>query len=472
MRQASLDTKAAWPLGRIRLQDFIPPLRDWRFWLIQVLILIIAAVHTAADEWDILRPLGIPDFVPVSLFLVPVVFASLRFGLPGAISTAVWVVILLLPDMLWIDVQLNRWADGTQLALICAMSIFVGYWVQKERRARYQAERAREAHRAAEARYRALFESNHAPILVVDGQGNIRDANPAARQLFDVLARNASATLADCLGPEDACNILQHTAPEVIRVISSDERLFRPTYTSVTGMDGHLQQIVLEDVTEERRRRQQMQTYAAFVLQGQEEERKRIAQELHDEPVQAVIHLCRQLDIILATNGLPDAAVARMHQTRDVAEGVVNNLRELAHGLRPPSLDDLGLATAVRRMLTDSADRNGYVARFRIAGQERRLRAEVELGLFRVMQEALHNVERHAAAQHVYLSIIYGDESVAAGLYDDGIGIAQAPGVAGTSGRLGLVGMRERTELLGGCLDIRSQPGQGTFVRVVVPVPR
>ena len=224
MRQASLDTKAAWPLGRIRLQDFIPPLRDWRFWLIQVLILIIAAVHTAADEWDILRPLGIPDFVPVSLFLVPVVFASLRFGLPGAISTAVWVVILLLPDMLWIDVQLNRWADGTQLALICAMSIFVGYWVQKERRARYQAEQAREAHRAAEARYRALFESNHAPILVVDGQGNIRDANPAARQLFDVLARNASATLADCLGSEDARNILQHTAPEVIRVISSDER--------------------------------------------------------------------------------------------------------------------------------------------------------------------------------------------------------------------------------------------------------
>jgi two-component system sensor histidine kinase DegS len=190
---------------------------------------------------------------------------------------------------------------------------------------------------------------------------------------------------------------------------------------------------------------------------------------LHDEPVQAVIHLCRQLDIILATNGLPDAAVSRMHQTRDVAEGVVNNLRELAHGLRPPSLDDLGLATAVRRMLTDSADRNGYVARFRIAGQERRLRAEVELGLFRVMQEALHNVERHAAAQHVYLSIIYGDESVAAGLYDDGIGIAQAPGVAGTSGRLGLVGMRERTELMGGCLDIRSQPGRGTFVRVVVP---
>jgi signal transduction histidine kinase len=471
MRHSSLNTEIVWPAGQVHVQDFVPPLRDWRFWLIQVLILVIAAVHTAADEYDILRPLGIPDFVPVSLFLVPVVFASLRFGLPGAISTATWVVILLLPDMLYIDVQLNRWADGTQLALICAMSIFVGYWVQKERRARYQAEQAREAHRAAESRYRALFESNHAPILVVDGPGNVRDANPAAKLLFEVLASNASATLEDCLGAEDARNILQHSAPEVIRVTSGDERLFRPIYTNVAGMDGHLQQIVLEDVTEERRRSQQMQSYAAFVLQGQEEERRRIAQELHDEPVQAVIHLCRQLDIILATNGLPDAVVSRMHQTRDVAEGVVNNLRELARGLRPPSLDDLGLATAVRRMLADSADRNGYMARFRIAGQERRLRPEVELGLFRVMQEALHNVERHAAAQHVFLSIVYGEGSVAAALYDDGIGIVQAPDISGSSG-LGLIGMRERAELLGGCLGIRSQPGQGTFVRVVIPAPR
>ncbi|HEY3342406.1 MAG TPA: ATP-binding protein [Anaerolineae bacterium] len=471
MTRLSLNTNVVWPSGRVRLQDFVPPLRDWRFWLIQVLILVIAAIHTAADEWNILRPLGIPDFVPVSLFLVPVIFASLRFGLPGAISTATWVVILLLPDMLYIDVQLNRWADGTQLALICAMSIFVGYWVQKERRARYQAEQAQEAHRAAEARYRALFESNHAPILVVDSQGTVRDSNPAAQQLFDVLARKASATLADCLGSEDACNILQHSAPEVIRVASGAERLFRPIYTNVTGMDGNLQQIVLEDVTEERRRRQQMQSYAAFVLQGQEEERSRIAHELHDEPVQAVIHLCRQLDIILATNGLPDAVVSRMHQTRDVAEGVVSNLRELARGLRPPSLDDLGLATAVRRMLADSADRNGYAARFRTAGQERRLRPEVELGLFRVMQEALHNVERHAAAQHVYLSIVYSGEWVGAALYDDGIGIAQTPVAVGSSGGLGLVGMRERTELMDGCLVIRSQPGQGTFVRVAVPAP-
>jgi signal transduction histidine kinase len=473
MSQATQDTQFAPHVGQlVRLQDLAPPLRDWRFWLIQVLIIVCVAVHTTSDEFDFLRPLGIPDFVPVSLFLVPVILASLLFGLPGAISTTVWVSILMLPDFIAIDPPLNQWADGIQLILIAATSVFVGYWVQKERRARFQAEQAREAHRVAEARYRALFASNHAPILVVDGQGGVRDANPAARHLFGVLDRKAIATLADCLGPEDAGNILRRAAPEVVRVVAADERLFRPTCADIEGTDRHLQQIVLEDVTEERRRREQMQTYAAFVLQGQEDERRRIAQELHDEPVQAVIHLCRQLDLVLTTDGLPDQVVVRLHKTRTYAEDAVADLRELAKGLRPPSLDDLGLATAVRRMAADFETRTGCATRFHIAGRERRLRPEVELGLFRILQEALHNVERHAAARHVYLAILFGDEQVCAGLYDDGIGMTQPASADDTRMGLGLLGMRERTEVLGGCLTIRSQPGQGTFVRVTIPMPR
>jgi len=446
-------------------------LRDWQFWLIQALIIVCVAVHTTSDKYDFLHPLGIPDFVPVSLFLIPVILASLLFGLPGAISTMTWVIVLMLPDLIAIDPPLNLWADGTQLALIFTTSVFVGYWVQKERQARSQAEQAREAHRAAEARYRSLFESNHAPILVVDNQGNIHDANPAARQIFTIDDQAGIVTLTDCMGIEDARNILQRAASDVARVVSAGERVFRPTCTDIESTDGHVQQIVLEDVTEEVSRSKQMQTYAAFVLRGQEDERRRIAQELHDEPVQAVIHLCRQLDLILTADGLPDEVVARLYQTRTYAEDIVADLRELARGLRPPALDDLGLATAVRRMVVDFENRSGCVTRFRVAGHERRLRPEIELGLFRVLQEGLHNVERHAAARHVFLSILYSGGQVSAGLYDDGIGMALGISSRDTGGGLGLLGMRERTTALGGTVIIRSQPGQGTFMRVTVPTP-
>jgi PAS domain S-box-containing protein len=459
------------PAIRVRLHDLQPPLDDWRFWAVQALVILSAGLHTAADTWDILRPLGIPAFAPVGLFLIPVIFAALSFGLSGAIATTAWVTLLMAPDLLIIDTPMDRWADGIQLTLIVATALFAGHRVEREQASRHRAEQAREAYRVAEARYRALFESNLAPILVTDERGMVCEANAAACRLLGGTAQPlAGAALDALLDREVAYGLLAGQLPEAIVIAAPDgERWLRPTCAIVETAGGQLLQVVLADVTEERREQQRMKTYAAVVLQGQEDERRRIAQELHDEPMQALIHLCRQLDAVLGLAALPGAAAGRLADTRRVAEGIVADLRELARGLRPPSLDDLGLVAAVRRLLADVEGRSGVIGRLRLIGTERRLAPEAELGLFRIIQEALHNVERHAAARRVFLTIVFDPAEVRVGLSDDGVGFMThvAPGADG--GGLGLLGMRERAALLGGHLEIRSRASRGTVIRVAIP---
>jgi len=455
----------------VHLRDLRPPFADWRFWMVQGLVIVSAGLHTAADTWQILRPLGIPAFAPVGLFLIPVIFAALSFGLSGAIATTMWVTLLMAPDLLVIDAPMDRWADGIQLALIVATALFAGTRVERERIARRRAEEAREAHQVAEARYRALFESNLAPILVVDRDGVVREANVAALRLFSRVGRSiARVTLDELVGAEAAGNLRIREPPRAITIMTADgARTLRPTCTLMNTENGGVLQIVLADVTEERREQQRMKTYATVVLQSQEDERRRLAQELHDEPMQALIHLCRQLDVLDKVDALPPNAHDRLVDTRRLAEGIVGDLRELARGLRPPSLDDLGLIAAVRRLLIDFEGRSGIVARLRVIGSAQRLIPEAELGLFRVIQEALHNVERHAAARRIFLTIVFDRSEVRVSLFDDGIGFVMPAVSQPDSGSLGLLGMQERVALLNGHLEIRSRLGRGTAVRVCIP---
>lgn len=222
-------------------------------------------------------------------------------------------------------------------------------------------------------------------------------------------------------------------------------------------------------MSEEQRRERQRDAYAASVLRVQEEERRRIAQELHDEPVQALISLCRRLDLLPGRADLPAATVNALEQVRCLSAGIASDLRELARGLRPPCLDDLGLVAALRQLLARVEDRAGIVATLRIRGTERRLAPETELGLFRIAQEALHNVERHARAHRVTVGLIF-DGGVRLRIVDDGNGFVGATGAQG-NGRegLGLLGMQERAALLGGQLRLCSSPGAGTAIVVVVP---
>ncbi len=448
----------------LALRALRPPLRDRRFWLVQLLVIAIALGHEAADMDNFLKPIGVPSFVTVSFFLVPIVYAALNFGLTGSFATAVWVTLLTLPDFAVIDQTEHHWVDGLQLAVIDAVAIFVGQRVERERLARQRSEEAGEAYRKAEARYRALFTSSSAPIFVVEPDGSVRESNPAAQALLG--DGPAGRPIGDLL-PVSYRALCDH-AVDVIRLAGpdGDVRDLRPYCTAIETEEGQMVQVLLQDVTEERRERERMTAYAAHVVQAQEEERRRIGQELHDEPLQALIQLYRQL-----ADGRHGGTEARLRELDDAGgllDRTIRDLQQLAHGLRPPILDDLGVVSALRRATEDFGDRNALEVRFQVAGQVRRLEAPLELSVFRIAQEALRNVERHAAARNVSLRLDFRPNRVRVEVEDDGIGF-QAEELQASTRSLGLLGMKERAHLLGGGLVIESRPGAGTLVRVELP---
>lgn len=428
------------------LRALRPPIADRRFWVVQGLVLVIAIVHESIDITLVLSPFSGADIVPVALFLIPVVYAALNFGLTGSFATAGLVTVLTVLDTLLIPQEGGPWPDLLQLVVIDVVAIFVGHRVERERVARQLAE-------LAEDRFRALFETNRAPILVVAADGAVADANPAARELFGTPGRGAH--LPALLGLAGAAIARGETVDEVVVA----GRTFRPRCTEVTEAGGRrLVQVVLQDVTEERRRQGRLKEYARSVIRGHEEERRRIAQEIHDEPVQELVHLLRLLDI--APDRAAPATSGAIAEARRVAEQTMRSLRDMARGLRPPSLDDLGLAATLRRLGTEFAERTAVEAQVDVAAAGVRLDPDVELGVFRIAQEALRNVEHHAGAHTVSMRLVL-DPAVRLTVTDDGRGFD--PGER-REGALGLLGMQERAQLLGGRLEVRRRKGGGTVV--------
>ena len=164
-------------------------------------------------------------------------------------------------------------------------------------------------------------------------------------------------------------------------------------------------QVVFEDVTAETRRHDLMEAYAARVVLGQEEERRHIAQELHDGPVQTLIHLCRQIDEVESRGRSGHDGTGSLSDLRVIVEETVAELRSIAKGLRPSVLDDLGLVASINQILSEAGERQQFETSFGVTGPERRLAPAVELALFRIAQEALSNVERHAAARRVAVGL-------------------------------------------------------------------
>jgi signal transduction histidine kinase len=197
-----------------------------------------------------------------------------------------------------------------------------------------------------------------------------------------------------------------------------------------------------------------MRFYVRQITEAQEDERKRIARELHDDTAQALIDLSRRLDN-LATS----------------SEQLSETMR-FGRDLRPSVLDDLGLLPALEWLTANLMQGNGIETELKVYGDRRRLSPEAELVLFRIVQEALNNVRRHSQASRVVTTVEFGEGRARITVDDNGQGF-ELPGRTGdlaTAGKLGLIGMHERADLLDGTLTVRSELGKGTTVTVEVPV--
>ena len=428
------------------------------------MVLLIAGVHLFVDLHVSAETGAWPAGLPVALLIIPVGYAALRYGLTGSAATGIWATVAWLPDLVLPHDQGHAGADIVNLALVDVVAFFFGQHVEAERLAHARVESATAERLAAEARYRQLFEANRSPILVLDDHGRVSDANPAARTLLggDVIRRSS----------EELFDVVATLDEQAGRSLSlPDGRDYRLDLVPLPGGAGtRSTQVIFEDVTEERRESRRATRYAELVVQAEEDQRRRLSRELHDEPLQLFLHLARRLENLGGARGLPGTVARSLGEARKQALDAAARLRTLARDLRPPALDELGLAAALSSFLTDVEDENGLDAELKVSGTQARLTPEVELGAFRIVQEAVSNTIRHAGASKLLVTVGFQTDELALSVCDDGRGfVPEGLGEQG-SGRLGLLGMHERTRLLGGHLEVRSAPGQGTVVEATVPL--
>ena len=216
-----------------------------------------------------------------------------------------------------------------------------------------------------------------------------------------------------------------------------------------------------------------MRFYARKITQAQEDERNRIARELHDDTIQMLIVISRRLGV-LASLPEPHSETAMRHleSLQDLTSDALGSVRRFVQNLRPSTLDHLGLVVTLEGLTNDLMEKDGIDTDLQVVGEARRLMPEEELVLFRIAQEAFSNVRRHAKASQATVQMEFHPDRVRMVVEDNGQGFS-APDRIGdlvSTGRLGLIGMHERARLLGGTLQVESEAGMGTAVIVDVPV--
>jgi two-component system sensor histidine kinase UhpB len=215
---------------------------------------------------------------------------------------------------------------------------------------------------------------------------------------------------------------------------------------------------LLERIEAERRRAGRLQ------LRAQEEERKRVARDLHDEVNQALTAILLRLEALMQS--APPELRDELAETKRLANQAMEELLQLARQLRPTALDDHGFLPAIEEMLRRFQAQHGIDTELEVHGNLDELGDDQQLVVYRVTQEALNNVARHSGAGKVAVDVVRHDGTVSLAVHDDGQGFA----VGGEDRGLGLGGMAERARLVNGDFTIDSEPGGGTTLRLEVPL--
>ena len=349
-------------------------------------------------------------------------------------------------------------------------------------------ERLLTALRREEARYRQLAEGAHDLILSADAAGRVTYANPAACRLLEPLTGPLTGAPLLSLPTPDTREALRlawdmalaHPAGGRAEITVAGFRLeVRLSAVQANGAGGVL--LVARDLSElqtladeiARRgqaleaatsRQSELRSYLALFTQAQEEERRRISRELHDDTAQVLIATTRRVARLARELSGPQRE--RADDIRADLDTAIESVRRFARNLRPSVLDDLGLLPALEWLASQAQT----AARLEVSGPERRLSPAAELTVFRLAQEALSNVDKHAQAASAALRITFGESAVRLSVSDDGQGFTPDQAEArAQAGHLGLLGLRERVALAGGQLTVDSAPGRGTTLVFELP---
>jgi PAS domain S-box-containing protein len=343
--------------------------------------------------------------------------------------------------------------------------------------------RSEAASREQEAQYRSLFDENKAVMLLLEPQSlQILDANPAACQFYgwsrDVLTQRTMEEIA--VGPPD-------------RFIEGIHRGDWPAYQQHRRAGGDLRQVevyagtlrrenvqqvycIVHDVTERKliedqlsASREELRALALHLQSIREEERTRISREVHDELGQLLTGLKMDVAWLQAKLGVSDPVAARKaEKTTEIIDSAIRAVQRIASELRPGVLDNLGLHAAVEWQAEEFTERTGVPCALRSVDEDVAIERERATAVFRVFQEVLTNITRHARATRVAVRIAVAGADLVLVVRDNGIGLATA--TVNHPRSLGLVGIRERLHEFGGIVRFGGRPGLGTVVYVRLPL--
>ncbi|WP_406696301.1 PAS domain S-box protein [Singulisphaera sp. Ch08] len=353
--------------------------------------------------------------------------------------------------------------------------------------------RAEEALRQSEQRFRRVLENSRDIIYQYNIATRTCDyASPSVRDIlgynFEELDAGGLPLVLTSIHPEDLERLegrmsqlmtLRSGAefdPVIeyrVRVPGQGWRWMSDSGTVVRDERGHPVAVVgnIRDVTDKRMAAERLRDLSRRLIRAQEEERRHIAFELHDEIGQALFAIKLNMRAVLCDPASP-AATHRLEECVELVDRTIRQVRDISLDLRPSLLDDLGLVAALRAYVSEFALRSGAETQFVAEDDTGRMDPDVETACYRIAQEALTNVARHAGAGHVRVELVRSGSGLRLVVADDGRGFevaaATARAVGGSS--LGVLGMRERAVLVGGHVEITSAPGRGTEVRLTVPL--
>lgn len=467
------------------------------------------------------------------LLVLPVTYAAFTFGLVGGLVTLLVAVLIMLPRILLLSpYPADAFLEMIAVILVSGLVTWLSEAEKRQKRLRQEALQELEALSAIAAASSQSLDLESVlksaldktlQVMGVEG-GGIYLLDDEGQVLTTAAHRGMSPELVKGidrlqLGEGFSGRVAQSGEPLVVRDLSTDPRLTRVVareegfhsmasvplasrgkvvgtlfaatkgYREFSNQDiqlltsiglqigvavqnARLYQREREALERSRASEEQMRFYVQHISGAQEDERKRIAQELHDDTAQILLIISRRLDALATSeDGLPEETIRHLEALRELTGTALQGVRRFSRALRPPVLDDLGLVPALEGMVTEVSGQSQMEVTMEVSGDQRRLSSQTELALYRVTQEALRNVEKHSGASQVLLAMEFGESSVLVTVTDNGKGFQIPKAIADLpkTGRLGVIGMRERAELVGGTLDLWSEPGKGTTVVVDVP---
>jgi signal transduction histidine kinase len=449
--------------------------------MIQAAVLLISLIHYAWEAgWLFGGPangLTPAHHMPVVLYLIPVVFAGLTYGWEGGVLTGLWAGALASINIFSFSLHDFEWIlEVTFVVLVIGIGIVMALPVERERRQRQRAE-------AAVGRLQLL---NELANVTLQARTPLQAVNAA---LAHLVASTALDDAGFALWRDDgdapiiaATHRSRSSLTPAIESRPTDEDIALAGFTQVPvhagGFEGRLVvgqvgdpellsflsaaanqlAVRVENALLLEQEKTMWASYVALVTEAQEEERRRLARDLHDGPAQQLAALIRTLD---------DRAGGTSATTKEDASRVLDELRRVARDQRPTLLDDLGIVPALEWLTSETRERTGMGVTLTVEGKLGRLDPDKEVALYRITQEALRNAELHARATAVEVVLRFLDGAVELDVRDEGTGfdVPDLPGGYLHAGRLGLMGMHERAQLVGGSLELRSAPGEGTVVR-------